>query len=138
MHAGEFAQGQSDGQTDECGQDKTENHSRPGDFESCRRSQQQSGSDRPAHGDHSHLAGAELVLKASFFNVFRHLAPIPETFFSTKDIFADDFRNRHGTRLRCRCRNRPLKSYVGYYARYPCLSCQSRQSESTEPRSPDA
>jgi hypothetical protein len=84
MHAGEFAQGQSDGQCDERGQEKTENHSRTGDFECCRRSQKQSGTDRPTHGDHSHLAGGELVLKASFFNVFRHLAPISETFFPPK------------------------------------------------------
>ena len=38
----------------------------PGDFEGRRRPQQQARTDGPAHGDHSHLAGAELVAKSLF------------------------------------------------------------------------
>ena len=96
-------------------------------------------SDGPADGDHGHLAGAELVPKCLVPLPLQAWGTyIPETVFSTKDIFAHDFRNRRGTRLRCRCRNRPLKSHLGYYVRYPCLSCQIRASEWTEPRSPDA
>ena len=57
--------------------------------------------------------------------------------FLYPEKYLRDFRNPRGTRLRCRCEYRPLKSHLGYYARYPCLSCQIRPSEWTEPRSRD-
>src|SRR5678815_5329341 len=84
MQAGEFAQCQGHSQTDKCSQNEAEDDSGPGDFESCRRSQQQSGPDGPAHSDHGHLAGAELVPQSSFLSLCPHAAPITETVFSTK------------------------------------------------------
>jgi hypothetical protein len=65
MHAREFAQGQGYGQSDKCRQDETEDDSWSRNFESGGRSQQQSSPDGPAHGDHGHLASAELVTKSS-------------------------------------------------------------------------
>ncbi len=70
MRAGELAQGHGHGQSDKCGQGETKDHSRPGNFESRRRPQQQAGSDRAADSDHRHLAGAELVAKALFLVYF--------------------------------------------------------------------
>ena len=84
MHAGEFAQCQGDGQTNKCSQNEAEDDSGPCDFESRRRSQQQSGPNGPADSDHGHLAGAELVPQSSFLPLCRHSAPITETVFSTK------------------------------------------------------
>ena len=84
MQAGEFAQCQGHSQTDKCSQNKAEDDSGPGDFESCRRSQQQAGTNRPADSDHGHLAGAELVPQSSFVRLFRHSAPITEAISSTK------------------------------------------------------
>ena len=66
MRTGEFSQGESDNPTDEGRQSKTENDGGSRQFDGGSGSEQQTGPDGAADGDHGHLSGAELVAKAGF------------------------------------------------------------------------
>src|SRR5713226_4650672 len=103
MHTGQLTQSHGHSKTNECGQDKTQDHPWPRDFHGRRRPQQQAGSDRAAHGDHGHLARAQLVAQPLFpvpFVCCRHSAAIPETHFRPNIHSGGD---------------------LGYSAHYPCL-----------------
>src|ERR1039458_1345441 len=64
MSAGEFAEGEGDGPTDEGGEDEAEDDGGSGEFNGGGGAEEESGADGTADGDHGHLSGGELVAEA--------------------------------------------------------------------------
>src|SRR6266550_386412 len=89
------------------------------------------------HSHHSHLAGAELVAESFFsvdFSGYGHALSYIRIFLRTKELLCRDLRNSGMPLRRCWPTTATLESQVGYSARYPSLSWQTRPSEWIEQR----
>ena len=70
MQAGQLAQSHGDGVSDKGGDDVTQDHAGPGDFQSGGRAEEKSGADGAPDGNHGHLAGGKLMVEALFVDLF--------------------------------------------------------------------
>ncbi len=71
MSAGQFTQGHGDCVGNERSGEVAENYAGASDLECGGRAQKESRPDGTADGDHSHLAGGQLVVKTLFVDGFR-------------------------------------------------------------------
>ena len=70
MHAGQLSQSHGNGVSDKGGDDVTENHAGPGDFQSRSRAEEKSGSDGATDRNHGHLTDGKLMVETFFVNLF--------------------------------------------------------------------